>query len=93
MTQMPKIRVLIVDDAVVIRKLLGSCLSEDPELEVVGTAGDGASALARLAELKPDIVTLDIEMPGMDGIQALDAIRKIHPRLPVIMFSIVNNSF
>ncbi len=84
---MPKIRVLITDDAVVIRRLLSNCLAEDPDIEVVGTAANGQIALAKIEQVNPDLVTLDIEMPVMDGLQALAAIRKTHPRLPVIMFS------
>src|SRR5262249_37007311 len=56
-------------------------------LEVVGTAADGQMALARLAELRPDVVILDLEMPVMDGLEALVTLRKAQPRLPVIMFS------
>jgi len=84
---MPKIRVLIVDDAVVIRRLVADCLSDDPDLEVVGTAPNGQIGLAKILQLNPDIVTLDVEMPVMDGLQTLVAIRKTHKRLPVIMFS------
>src|SRR5690348_13364353 len=84
---MDKIRVFLVDDAAVIRRLVTSALSRDPELEVVGTAADGQVALARLPELQPDVVLLDLEMPVMDGLQTLAALRKSHPRLPVVMFS------
>lgn len=84
---MNKIRVFLVDDASVIRRLVTSALNRDPDLEVVGTAADGQMALARLAELQPDVVLLDLEMPVMDGLQTLVALRKTHPRLPVIMFS------
>ena len=84
---MAKIRVLIVDDAVVIRRLLFDCLAEDPDIVVVGTAANGQIALAKIEQLTPDLVTLDIEMPVMDGLQTLQAIRKTYPRLPVIMFS------
>ena len=62
-------------------------LAEDPEIAVVGAVGDGRLALLAIPELKPDLVTLDVEMPGMDGIQTLIEIRKLNPRLPVIMFS------
>jgi two-component system chemotaxis response regulator CheB len=84
---MPKIRVLIADDAVVIRRLLANCLAEDPDIEVVGTAPNGQIALAKIEQVNPDLLTLDIEMPVMDGLKTLEAIRKTHPRLPVIMFS------
>jgi two-component system chemotaxis response regulator CheB len=84
---MPKIRVLIVDDAVVIRRLLSDCLSGDPDIEVVGTAPDGQIGLAKIPQLNPDLITLDMEMPVMDGLRTLAAIRKIYPKLPVIMFS------
>ena len=84
---MRPIRVLVVDDAVVIRRMLTDLLSADPELEVVGTAANGQIALTKVEQLKPDLITLDIEMPEMDGLQALAALRKTHPFLPVIMFS------
>ncbi|MBC7975995.1 MAG: response regulator, partial [Myxococcales bacterium] len=81
------IRILIVDDSVVIRKLLTATLSEVPGLEIVATAALGKIALAKIAECNPDIVILDVEMPEMDGIETLQHIRKLAPRLPVIMFS------
>ncbi|HEX8814579.1 MAG TPA: chemotaxis response regulator protein-glutamate methylesterase [Terriglobales bacterium] len=84
---MPPIRVLIVDDSVVVRKLLSQALSARPELELAGTASSGAIALAKLPQLNPDVVTLDIEMPGLNGIQTLIEIRRLYPKLPVIMFS------
>jgi two-component system chemotaxis response regulator CheB len=84
---MDKIRVLLVDDASVVRRLVSQALNRDPALEVVGTAADGRMALNRLAELRPDVVLLDLEMPVMDGLETLVALRKTHPRLPVIMFS------
>jgi len=84
---MPPIRILIVDDSAVIRKVLGNLLASDPDIVVAGTAGNGAQALARIPDVKPDIVTLDIEMPGMNGLETLVEIRKLYPKLPVIMFS------
>ena len=84
---MSKIRVLIVDDAVVVRRLLREALSSDPDLEVVDAVSNGRIALARLPQLKPDLVILDIEMPEMNGLEALAEIRKTQRRLPVIMFS------
>ncbi|MCI0699861.1 MAG: chemotaxis response regulator protein-glutamate methylesterase [Planctomycetia bacterium] len=84
---MPKIRVLIVDDAVVFRRLVAEELSSDPMIEVVGTAANGKIALAKLPQVNPDLVILDIEMPEMDGLTALKEIRKLYPKLPVIMFS------
>ena len=84
---MPPIRVLIVDDSAVIRRHLTEVLAADPEIVVAGAVGSGHLALATIPELKPDLVTLDVEMPGMDGIQTLMEIRKLATRLPVIMFS------
>jgi two-component system chemotaxis response regulator CheB len=84
---MAPIRILVVDDSVVIRRLLSDTLSEDPALQVVGAASDGRIALAKIPLLKPDLITLDIEMPVMDGLETLAAVRKLYPKLPVIMFS------
>jgi two-component system chemotaxis response regulator CheB len=84
---MPKIRVLVVDDAAVFRRSVAEELSRDPALEVVGTAANGRIALARLAQVSPDVVILDIEMPEMDGLATLAELRKTHPTLPVIIFS------
>jgi two-component system, chemotaxis family, protein-glutamate methylesterase/glutaminase len=84
---MAPIRILVVDDSVVIRKLLADTLSADRALEVVGVASDGRIALAKIALLRPDLVTLDIEMPVMDGLQTLVELRKLYPTLPIIMFS------
>ncbi|HEY2253349.1 MAG TPA: chemotaxis response regulator protein-glutamate methylesterase [Planctomycetaceae bacterium] len=84
---MPRIRVLIVDDAVVFRRLVSEELSNDPALEVVGTAANGRIALARMLQVAPDVVILDVEMPEMDGLATLKELRKTRPRLPVIMFS------
>jgi len=84
---MRRIRVLIVDDSTVIRRLLTDSLSSDPEIEIVGTAPNGKIALAKLTQLTPDVVTLDIEMPEMDGLTTVLELRKTYPDLPVIMFS------
>lgn len=84
---MKKIRVLIVDDAVVVRRLVGDILGADPQLEVVGTAANGKIALGKIEQLKPDILIMDVEMPEMDGLETLRELRKKWTRLPVIMFS------
>ena len=84
---MPTARVLVVDDSVVIRRLITQALSAEADIEVVGTASNGKLALAKLETLRPDLVTLDIEMPEMDGLATLPLLRATHPRLPVIMFS------
>jgi two-component system chemotaxis response regulator CheB len=82
-----KIRVLVVDDSAVVRRLLSEVIAEDPALEVAGTAPNGKVALSIFDACHPDAITLDIEMPEMDGIQALVEIRKKNARIPVIMFS------
>ncbi|MET0283816.1 MAG: chemotaxis response regulator protein-glutamate methylesterase [Polyangiales bacterium] len=82
-----KVRVMIVDDSAVVRRLLAQALSGHPEIEIVGTAANGAIALSKIASLNPEAIILDIEMPEMDGITMLGHLRETHPRLPVIMFS------
>jgi len=82
-----KVRVMIVDDSVVIRKLLSDALNQDPDLEVAGTAGDGKLALIKLPQIKPDLITMDIEMPHMNGLETLAEIRKTDRKTPIIMFS------
>src|SRR3981081_1851663 len=84
---MQPVRMLIVDDSALMCNLLADLLSSDPEIVVAGTAGNGNRALAQIPEVKPDLITLDIEMPGMDGLETLVEIRKLYPKLPVIMFS------
>lgn len=84
---MRKIRVLVVDDSAVLRRAVTQELSNDPALDVVGTAANGRIALARLPQVTPDIVILDVEMPELDGLETLKELRRSYPRLPVIMFS------
>ena len=81
-----RIRVLVVDDSALMRKLIPAILARDSSIEVVGTAMDGAFALKKIEELKPDVVTLDLEMPRMDGMETLRLIMRSAP-LPVILFS------
>jgi two-component system chemotaxis response regulator CheB len=81
-----RVRVLVVDDSALMRKLIPLILERDPEIEVVGTAMDGAFALRKIAELHPDVVTLDLEMPRMDGLETLRMIMRGAP-MPVIVFS------
>lgn len=81
------ISVLVVDDSVVVRRLIVDALTNAPDIEVVGTAGNGLIAQGKIDTLRPDVVTMDIEMPQMDGITAVRELRKRHKRLPVIMFS------
>jgi two-component system chemotaxis response regulator CheB len=81
-----KIQVLVVDDSAFMRSALRGMINSDPQLNVVDTARDGAEAIDKIAQLKPDIVTLDIEMPRMDGLAALKIIMEEMP-LPVIMVS------
>lgn len=78
---------MVVDDAVVMRKMITEVLARDPEIEVIGSAANGRIALQKIPQINPDLITLDVEMPEMDGIETLREIRKSYPRLPVVMFS------
>ncbi len=89
---MPKIKVLVADDSVVIRKMLSDTMNQDPAIEVVGTAANGSICLKKIPLVKPDIVSLDIEMPEMNGLETLEKIREEWPDLPVIMFSTLTQS-
>lgn len=86
---MPKLRALVVDDAVVMRRLLTEVLQRDPQIEVGGTAPNGRIALQKIPQLNPDFLTLDMEMPEMDGLETLRELRRTHPKLPVIMLSLL----
>lgn len=83
---MKKIRVLIVDDSAIVREVFARELARDPEIEIVGTAPDPYVARDRIVELKPDVVTLDVEMPRMDGLTFLRKLMKHYP-LPVVIVS------
>ncbi len=82
-----RIRVLVVDDSVVIRRLVTDVLEQDPAIEVVGAAANGAIALAQIRHKSPDVITLDVEMPEMDGLETLRRIKKEYPQTRVVMFS------
>jgi two-component system chemotaxis response regulator CheB len=83
---MNKIRVLIVDDSALVRQVLTEILSQDPAIEVVGTASDPYLALDKIRRLNPDVLTLDVEMPRMDGLSFLEKLMRAHP-MPVLMVS------
>jgi two-component system chemotaxis response regulator CheB len=83
---MNKIKVLIIDDSAVVRQTLEEILVSDPQIEVVGTAGDPYLAVEKMKEVVPDVITLDVEMPRMDGITFLQKLMSQHP-IPVVMCS------
>ncbi|MGQ0632590.1 MAG: chemotaxis-specific protein-glutamate methyltransferase CheB [Sporichthyaceae bacterium] len=84
---MRPIRVLVVDDTVVVRRIVTDVLSACPDIEVVGSAPHGKLALTQIPLCTPDVITLDVEMPVMDGLETVAEIRKRWPKLPIIMFS------
>lgn len=84
-----KIRVFIVDDSVLIRRILTVSLGEDPALEVVGHAVNGKVCLPKILDLKPDVVLMDVEMPEMDGVQAVKSLRASGYKSPILMFSTI----
>jgi two-component system chemotaxis response regulator CheB len=81
-----RIRVLVIDDSAVARQALGAILARDPAIELVGTAGDPFVARDKIRDLKPDVLTLDVEMPRMDGLAFLEQLMRVHP-MPVVMVS------
>ena len=82
----PRRRVLVVDDSAFMRRLVSDIVASSGEFEVVGTARDGHDALRQVALLDPELITLDVDMPGLDGLAALEAIMRDAPR-PVVMLS------
>ena len=86
---MAKTRAFIVDDSVLIRRLLTIALGEDATLEVVGAAPNGKVAVPKILDLKPDVVVMDVEMPEMNGVQAVKELRNAGFKPPIIMFSTV----
>src|SRR6185369_7054292 len=83
---MARKRVLIVDDSALVRQMLTEMLNSDPDLEVVGAAADPYAAREKIKALNPDVITLDVEMPRMDGVTFLENLMRLHP-LPVVMVS------
>ncbi len=88
---MNKVRVLIIDDSLLIRKVLTEILNSSPDIEVVGAAEDPLIAREMIKELNPDVLTLDIEMPRMDGITFLRNLMRLRP-MPVVMISVLTES-
>ena len=86
-----RVRVLIVDDSALMRRLLSDLLSTSPEIEVIGVARDGREAVAQALRLKPDVITLDVEMPELSGLEALPAILAVH-EVPVVMVSALTHA-
>lgn len=84
---MKRARVFIVDDAPFIRKAMARVLSADPEIEIVGEASNGMEALETIGAARPDVVTLDVNMPGIDGLTTLRELRKRYPQVAVVMLS------
>ena len=83
---MARVRVLVVDDSALVRKLMVAMLAGDAEIEVVGTAADPLIAREKIKQLNPDVLTLDVEMPRMDGLTFLENLMRLHP-MPVVMVS------
>jgi len=83
---MAKKKVLIVDDSALVRQMLTEMLNSDPELEVIGAATDPYAAREKIKALNPDVITLDVEMPRMDGVTFLENLMRLRP-MPVVMVS------
>lgn len=90
MREDPPIRVLITDDHLIVRQGLQLVLETDPGIEVAGVAGDGAEALAQVEALRPDVVLMDLRMPGMDGITAIGHLQRDYPDVAVVILTTFN---
>ena len=84
---MGKIKLLIVDDSLFFRKSLERGLSKDPRIEIVGMAGDAFEAMDKIRLLKPDVVTMDVEMPKMNGMETFERMKEFVPEIPVIFLT------
>ncbi|MGE5403843.1 MAG: response regulator, partial [Candidatus Saccharibacteria bacterium] len=91
MVLIKKIRVLVVDDSAFMRRVISDIINKQHDMEAVGTSRNGQEALEKIKEMTPDVVTLDVEMPVMDGLEALERIMTEEP-LPVIMLSSLTQS-
>lgn len=87
------IRVLLVDDQSVIRQAVGSWLGAEPDMDIIGEAEDGESALELVAQLQPDIVLMDIDMPRLDGLAATSALHAVAPQSAVVILSLYDDEF
>ncbi len=87
-----KIRVLVVDDATVVRGMLSKMINAEPDMELAGSAPDGKAGIERAKELRPDVIVLDIDMPIMNGLEALPILRRELPDCPVIIFSTLSHA-
>lgn len=88
---MAKAKVLLVEDHVIVRQGIKALFSDEPDLEIVGEADDGRAALQSVSELEPDVVLMDISMPGLNGIEATRQIRQNHPEVKVVVLSMHSN--
>lgn len=81
------VRILVADDHPVVRDGLVAILSTQPDFSVIGEAADGAEVIAKVPQLQPDLLLLDLEMPGIDGVEALERLRPVYPTLKTIVFT------
>lgn len=88
---MGTIKVLVVDDSALMRKIISDMINEESDMEVINTAKNGEDLIAKLSKALPDIITLDVEMPKMDGISALRELKKLNINVPVIVLSSISN--
>ncbi len=84
----PRIKLYLVDDQSMLRAAFRSLLSQNPRFVVVGDCGDAREAIERIAQLRPDVVLLDISMPGLSGLDAIAPLREAHPRLRIVMLTL-----
>jgi len=87
---MSKIRVLLADDHALFREGLAGILDAQPDMEVIGEAGDGLEVIVKAQELKPDLIVMDVSMPSCDGVEATQRIKKIHPGVTIVMLTVRN---